>query len=292
VSTRENWLEVTLEGWIWTQSIQTAEHSVYDLRVSAPEGENLRSEPQGEVLAILNRATLLLRISETSGWMRVERTGFVWTASVEVQGMAAEAAPRTETRPPPQEVRPQEISPQRAPSSVAERRLRVGGEGLAVLSDPDGDTLGILHPRLEAPILAREGSWVRVRIEGWAWSPEGMEGAADSVASEELTPLQVMTQAETSRGRVVSWVLQFISLEEAEQIRTDFYEGEPFLLTRSVNGDPVFVYVAVPPERMEEVQGLTPLERIRVVGRIRTGTAALTGNPIVDLLEIERINRQ
>ena len=53
-----------------------------------------------------------------------------------------------------------------------------------------------------------------------------------------------------------------------------------------------FVYVAVPPERVGEVEGLIPLERIRVVGRIRTGAAALTGNPILDLLSLTRIPRQ
>jgi hypothetical protein len=49
------------------------------------------------------------------------------------------------------------------------------------------------------------------------------------------------------------------------------------------------VYVAVPPERLGEVEGLIPLERIRVVGRIRTGAAVLTGNAILDLVEITRL---
>jgi hypothetical protein len=89
---------------------------------------------------------------------------------------------------------------------------------------------------------------------------------------------------------VVSWELQFVSLERAERVRTDFYEGEPFLLARSVP-DNTFVYVAVPPDRLSEVQGLVPLERLRIVGRIRTGSAALTGNPILDLLDLERTGR-
>ena len=36
---------------------------------------------------------------------------------------------------------------------------------------------------------------------------------------------------------------------------------------------------------------IIPLERIRVVGRIRTGAAVLTGNPIIDLLELTRRSR-
>jgi hypothetical protein len=107
----------------------------------------------------------------------------------------------------------------------------------------------------------------------------------------EVSPDVVAQDPEAYRGEVVDWELQFISHERAERVRTDFYEGEPFLLTRSPASARAFVYVAVPPERLSEFEGLIPLERIRVVGRIRTGAAALTGSPILDLLELTRISR-
>jgi hypothetical protein len=107
----------------------------------------------------------------------------------------------------------------------------------------------------------------------------------------EVTPDQVAGNPEAYRGRVVVWELQFVSMERADRMRSDFYEGEPFLLTRGLQPSSVFVYVAVPEERVEEVEGLIPLERIRVVGRIRTGAAAFTGNPILDLVELTRISR-
>jgi hypothetical protein len=89
-------------------------------------------------------------------------------------------------------------------------------------------------------------------------------------------------------GRVVTWSVQFISVERAEAVRTDFFEGEPFLLTRFGGTEGPFVYVAVPPDRLVEVEGLVPLERIAITGRIRTGASVLTGTPIVDLLSLER----
>ena len=64
---------------------------------------------------------------------------------------------------------------------------------------------------------------------------------------------------------------------------------EPFLLTRMRDGDQAFVYVAIPPERLAEAQRLSPLESIRVLGRVRTGSARLTGSPILELLSFERI---
>jgi hypothetical protein len=126
-------------------------------------------------------------------------------------------------------------------------------------------------------------------MEGWVWTPAGTEGdSAGSSMVSELSLEDLVRDPEGHRGRVVDWELQFVSREEAERIRTDFYEGEPFLLTRALSEGRSFVYVAVPPERLAEVEGLIPLERIRVVGRIRTGATALTGNPILDLLELTR----
>ena len=125
----------------------------------------------------------------------------------------------------------------------------------------------------------------------WPLSPLGetADSAATSIVSS-LTPEEVGRDPERFRGQVVDWELQFVSRETAERVRTDFYEGEPFLLTRATSPERAFVYVAIPPERLAEVEGLIPLERIRVVGRIRTGAAALTGNPILDLLELTRIS--
>ena len=128
-------------------------------------------------------------------------------------------------------------------------------------------------------------------MEGWSWAPLGV--ASDSVGSgivTEVTPEEVLENPDAYRGQVVSWELLFISQEEAERVRTDFFEGEPFLLTRATSADRAFVYVAIPPERRAEVEGLIPLERIRVVGRIRTGAAALTGSPILDLMELTRLS--
>lgn len=137
-------------------------------------------------------------------------------------------------------------------------------------------------------VVAREGNWVRVQLEGWVWSPEGADSAATPQPATGATVEAVVADPARYRGRVVSWTLQFIALERAERVRTDFFEGEPYLLARAGGADGIFVYVAVPPERLGDVQGLTPLERVRVVGRVRTGAAGLTGSPILDLVEIRR----
>ena len=121
------------------------------------------------------------------------------------------------------------------------------------------------------------------------WMPGADEAATvvDDTATA-LEPGDLVAAPSSHNGRVVSWTLQFISLERAEAVRTDFFEGEPFLLARFGGAEGPFVYVAVAPERLSEVEGLVPLERISVVARVRTGASALTDTPIVDLLNIER----
>jgi hypothetical protein len=139
-------------------------------------------------------------------------------------------------------------------------------------------------------VLAREGNWARVRIEGWTWLPASDTVTTPSDPASEVISLADITDApDRYRGRVVTWELQFISLERAEQVRTDFFEGEPYLLTRFGGPSGPFVYVAVPPDRVDEVGGIIPLERLSVAGRVRTGASALTGAPIVELITLERL---
>ena len=271
------WAELELEGWVWTRSIQVTDRGDFDLRVMASPTENLRAEPSGEILARLAEGALLEQLDAVPGWTRVRRVAWVWAPSLDLD-QADEQAP------PP-------ASPAPGRTAGGEGWWRSGSGGSPVLSGPDGDTLAHARPGTELQLLARQGNWVRVRLEGWSWAPLGVESdSVDSGIVTDVSAEEVAGDPAMYRGQVVSWELQFISQEEAERVRTDFYEGEPFLLTRATTPGRSFVYVAIPPERRSEVEGLIPLERIRVVGRIRTGSAALTGNPILDLMELTRLS--
>lgn len=273
---RDGWLEVVVTGWIWERSLQVDEREGLDLVVSELEGENLRGAPSGEILGRVDEGTLLEELERQPGWIRVRRQGWIWEASV--------AFP--DERPAPAVELPPDVPA--APASVRPGGFAsTGPTGASILTAPDGDTLAITAPGTELETMAREGSWVRVRVEGWAWMPE-TDTATSREGSELLTPDDLIEDPAGHRGRVVAWALQFISLEEAERVRTDFFEGEPFLLCRYGGTEGPFVYVAVPPERLAEVEGLVPLELLTITGRVRTGASALTGTPILDLLALER----
>jgi len=286
VAAQGSWVQVTLEGWVWTASLQATNREGFGLVVSVADGENLRAGPSGQILGRLEAGTLLEELERRPGWTRVRRTGWIWSASVSqptstpTQGGTGTGAgtPAAAARPP-------------APPAVpaGDRFVRLHG-GAPILSVPDGDTLGMASGAGDLEVLAREGSWLRVRLDGWVWRPVTTDAAADAGGqSEEISPSDLSGPGGVAfEGRRVTWRVQFISLERAESVRTDFFEGEPFILGRVGGADGPFVYVAVPPDRLPQVQGLSPLEVVTVTGRIRKASSALTLSPILDLLAFER----
>jgi hypothetical protein len=304
-----NWSRVTLEGVVWIPSLQARGFGAFDLVVTEPDGENLRDEPRGRIAGRLGEGTLLEEVSREPGWARVRRTAWVWTPSLDLQGAAAPSQPPApagtggEERPaPPSQpapavptetgARPAPPSPAGATGGTAvEEWVRVTPPGPGILTAPDGDTLARSAPGTDVRVLGRDGNWARVRVEGWMWLPGNVEESGEDVGADALLrgvdPGDLAREPERFRGRLVEVDLQFISVERAERIRTDFQEGEPFLLTRGMEAGRGFVYVALPADQVAEAQRLTPLATIRVVGRVRTGAAALTGSPILDLLELQ-----
>ena len=292
LDTRENWTQVELRGWVWLPSLQVSQDPDLELVVAASGGENVREEPSGRILARLVEGALLAELGREPSWAHVSRVGWIWTPSLEDAGAVSVDEPADpeagETSLPLSGLaRPEEPSPgpaARAPGGF------VGTAGGPILAAPDGDTLAVARPSGDVEVIRREGNWARVRLEGWMWIPAAADPAEgrETEVGAPIEPGELATNPEAQAGRVVDWSLQFISLERAEEIRTDFFEGEPFLLTRFGGADGPFVYVAVPTDRMAEVQGLVPLERIEVTGRVRTGASALTGVPIIDLMTLER----
>ncbi len=271
--TSGDWHRFELGGWVWTQSLHVVGRGDFDLVVSAAEGENIRAIPSGDIIGRLEGGTLLQEVERVPGWVRVRRAAWIWSPSVALDGSGPGALAEA------------------ADVVLADEWTISGDAAAAILSTPDGDTLAAAVPGANLRILAREGNWARVRMDGWLWLPEGTEVEGETTILTDVSIEDVSAAPLEYRGRVLQWDVQFISLERAEKIRTDFYEGEPFLLTKIGRGEGVFVYVAIPPERLSEAQGLSPLERIRVVGRVRTGAATLTGSPILELLALSTIPR-
>ena len=293
---QDRWREATLEGWVWGASVREERQEGHDLVVTARAGENLRASPNGPIVARLRPGIRLDRMDSRDRWIRVRRAGWVWEPSLELAtdepvpppvppGTPSARGSGPSASPDPG---PGAATPARTAAIDARNEYTVARRGgSTVLESPHGDTLAMVAPGAGVQVLAREGDWARVRIEGWTFAAS--LGAPDTASVAVLGDDAVAAMAENPgayRGRLVSWSLQFIALQHAERFRTDFLEGEPFILARGPGEEAGFVYVAVPPEREAEVRGLTPLQRVRVLGRVRTARSPLTGAPVLDLLEL------
>lgn len=316
---RDRWREATLDGWVWSPSTRLDTSSGLDVRVTAKGGENLRSGPGGARIGHLVEGARLKRVGENGRWLHVRRSGWIWNASIEDAAGEAPApassrdssrssAPVDAASTAPARDSTRRAAPRdslramggadsttegaRRDSALAHAAGRPARYGYApfagtVLSDtPGGDTTAIVPPLAPLQLLERDGDWVRVRIEGWvrtsdvAFAPDSGGVLGDS----DVAALKV--QGATLRGRPVRWSLSFLSLQQAESVRTDFRPGEPFILARGPGDLDRLVYVAVPDSLLARVRALAPLQRFTAFGRIRTSRSRQTGAPVIDLLEL------
>lgn len=176
-------------------------------------------------------------------------------------------------------------APARPPADTAAPAAARGPRVL--LAAPEGDTLGVMDPAARMEVVGREGEWARVRVEGWVRVAPGAELASPGpLATLSLQALRA--EPERYRGQSIAWEVQFVALQKADSLRAEFAPGEPYMLVRDPGGEPGFVYVAVPPALLPAVRRLGPLQKVQLVGRVRTGRSELMGHPVLELIEIRR----
>ena len=175
---------------------------------------------------------------------------------------------------------------ERPPPLVAEgRRLMTGEEPLSVHEAPEGGEVAVVRPGTPITVVERGNRWTRVRVEGWVRSDRLVTSDVDSTLVE-VSAGALRASPDEYRGMRVRWTVQFIALQRAEAERTDFYEGEPFMLVRAPDPGDGFVYVTVPDELVPAVEALESLERVDILAQVRTGRSALMGVPVLDLLAL------
>lgn len=283
------WRAVVLEGWVPVASVREDRRFGHDLIVE-DRGETLRSAPEGRVRGWLRPGMRLDRMEQLGDWVRVRREGWIWQPSLALEGR--NGVPERVVGPTAAAVaaQPREAPEQRRPASPDSGRRGwavAGPRGGSLLESPAGDSLAGIRPGVRVQVVAREGDWTRVRIEGWTRTATLTEAdPIDAAILEDVDPATLASDPDRFRGRTVAWDVQFIALQQAERFRADFVEGEPFMLTRGPGDGTGFVYAAVPPSLLAEVRALEALDRVRVVGRIRTARSGLTGAPVLELLEI------
>lgn len=284
------WMRITVEGWIFGTSVGPTPRAGFDLAVTHAPEENLRSAPAGALVAKLAEGFLLVKLSEDGRWVRVKRDGWVRRDALEpvpvVVGARA-SAPDSSPRAPIPGLNPGDSAPTASPPpppSVDPARVQPARQ-TALYRAPDGPAAGSLDPDTPLRVLSRSGEWTRVQFEGWVKSADlqaAPPGVLVGVSAAEL-------RADPARyeGKVLRWTLQFIGLQQADELRPDIPTGATYFLARGPIPERGFVYVVVPPARLAAVQTLSPLATIQVSGRVRAGRSRFLGHPVLDLVALE-----
>jgi hypothetical protein len=256
--------QVTLEGWIIGTSVRSTDKDGHNLAVSQPE--NLRAAPNGRLVARLVANALLDSVEVRGGWYHVQRAGWVAT-----RGLTPAAGPAAGADSLPAD-------------SGADARVVVLHDRVQLFRGPGAAPVGVLEAGSPVRITARAGAWLRVEAAGWV--PDSVVRRAGAQAVSGVTAAELRNAPAEWQGKVLRWTLQFIALQTADEMRPDFTPGQRYILARGPGPEYAFVYVIVPPEKLDEVERLQPLDSVTVLARVVKGRSTFLANPILELLDI------
>jgi len=285
-ATRNDWMQVLLDGWIFSTSVGPSDRPDFDVLVTRSPTENLRAAPAGPLVAELAQGFGLKRASaDSSGrWMRVTRIGWVQrSALAPMADIVATRTADTSQASDSQAVVTRAPSPQ-APTPVDSTRaqpMRV----TTLYRAPDGPEAGTVATDTPLRVLSRNGEWTRVQFEGWVKG--GDLQAAPAGVQVGVTAAELRAEPQRYVGQVLRWNLEFIAIQKADDLRPDIPSGSSYVLARGPLPERGFVYIVVPDARLPAFRALTPLATMTITARVRNSRSRYLGNPIVDLISLE-----
>jgi hypothetical protein len=288
-ATRNDWMQVLLEGWIFSSSVGPSDRPDFDLLVTRSPNENLRAAPAGPLVAELSQGFGLKRASPDSGgqWVHVTRIGWVQrSALTPLADIVAtrtvdpgdSAADTSKGRPTP--------APRPGADTTRVDSTRAQPVRMTTLyRAPDGPEAGTVATDTPLRVLSRNGEWTRVQFEGWVKG--GDLQAAPAGVLVGVTAAELRAEPQRYAGQVLRWNLEFIAIQKADDLRPDIPSGASYVLARGPLPERGFVYVVVSDTKLPAFRALTPLVTMTITARVRNGRSRYLGNPVVDLISLE-----
>ena len=276
---RGAWRQVTIEGWIFTRSVGPSPRPEFTLAVRADGGENVRNRPDGDQIARAVEGTGFMRLAREGGWTRVRRTAWVHQPQ---EARTVQAPPPPPPQPAPAQPPPAQPAPVQAPATPpsatpVERVIVRKGAPLAV--GPGGAELGPAPEEIRGEVTGRAGNWVRIRTETWARADDLRPAPNDSAVTLD----RLRSEADKLVGQPVTWRLQFLSIQRADELRPELPPGRSYLLTRGPLPEVGFVYVVVTSEQLQRFRAMNPLDEFVAHGRIRASRTRHLPTPVIEL---------
>jgi hypothetical protein len=288
-ATRNDWIQVTLDGWIFATSVGPSDRPDFDLLVTRSPNENLRVAPAGPLLAELMQGFGLKRATSPDSaarWVHVTRDG--WVQRSGLAPVADVVATRTVDTTDSDTVQGG-LTPGRSPGADTSQRLdslRAQPMRMTTLyRAPDGPEAGTLAAEIPLRVLSRTGEWTRVQFEGWVKGGELQVAPAGVLVG--VTAAELRAEPQRYAGQLLRWRLEFIAIQKADDLRPDIPAGSSYVLARGPLPERGFVYIIVPDIRLPALRALTPLATMQITARVRNGRSRYLGNPVVELVSLE-----
>jgi len=287
-ATRNEWIELVLEGWIFASSVGPSDRPDFDLLVTRSPNENLRAVPAGPLVAVLSRGFGLKRATAADSgggrWLHVTRTG--WAQRSALAPSADVVATRTTDGSDTSDDGGAGAPGPRPGDSVRVDSSRAQPVRMTTLyRAPDGPEAGTLAAEIPLRVLSRNGEWTRVQFEGWVKGGELQAAPAGVLVG--VTAAELRAEPQRYVGQVLRWRLEFIAIQKADELRPDIPAGSSYVLGRGPLPERGFVYVIVPDNKLPAFRALTPLVVMQITARVRNGRSRYLGNPVVDLISLE-----
>jgi hypothetical protein len=285
-ATRNDWMQVTLDGWIFGTSVGRSGRPDFDLLVTRTPNENLRAAPAGPLVAELALGFGLKRAAPDSGgrWVHVTRDGWVQRSALapiaDVVATRTAASDTESAQGTPTPARRAGADTTRVDSTRAQP-VRM----TTLYRAPDGPEAGTVATDTPLRVLSRNGEWTRVQFEGWVKG--GDLQAAPAGVLVGVTAAELRAEPQRYAGQVLRWNLEFIAIQKADDLRPDIPSGSSYVLARGPLPERGFVYVIVPDIKLPAFRALTPLVTMQITARVRNGRSRYLGNPVVDLISLE-----
>jgi hypothetical protein len=283
---RGDWQAVTLDGWIFAPSVGATARAGADLAVTRAREENLRDAPSGTLVAKLPHGFLLSKVSDDHRWVHVQRIGWMKRAALEPVAALSARTAVSDTGPggaaSGHRPRVNLPTPDSGPPDLARAQP---ARRTTLYRAPDGPEAGTLGQSTPLQVVSRSGDWTRVQLEGWVKTADLATEGPGVLAG--VTAAELRTDPQRYVGQSLRWTLQYIAIQQADELRPEIPAGRTYLLTRGPLPERGFVYVVVPETKQLLVASLTPLSVIQVMARVRAGRSHYLRNPVVDLLSLE-----
>src|SRR6266480_3875747 len=287
-ATRNDWMQVMLEGWIFATSVGRSDRPDFDLLVTRAPNENLRAAPAGPLVAELAQGFGLKRATppDSAGrWVHVTRQGWVQrSALAPLADIVATRTAAADTSAGSDTVKGGVPPVPRAAVAVDSSRAQPT-RVTTLYRAPDGPEAGTVTTDTPLRVLSRNGEWTRVQFEGWVKG--GDLQAAPAGVQVGVTAAELRAEPQRYVGQVLRWNLEFIAIQKADELRPDIPSGSSYVLARGPLPERGFVYIVVPDARLPAFRAITPLATMTITARVRNGRSRYLGNPIVDLISLE-----